>query len=92
MRKDRSGPPPGASRRAPLGASDPPRSDHEVGEGAALQVTPELADPLGALEVGEHQDVEQFGAESGTECVEALTQLALDCSRFTGSDASTRRR
>jgi hypothetical protein len=30
------------------------------------------ADPLGALEVGEHQDVEQLGAGSGTEGVEAL--------------------
>jgi hypothetical protein len=28
----------------------------------AFWVAPELADPLGTLEVGEHQDVEQFGA------------------------------
>ena len=29
---------------------------------AALWVAPELADPVGPLEVGEHQDVEQLGA------------------------------
>jgi hypothetical protein len=28
----------------------------------ALQVAPELADPLGSVEVREHQDVEQLGA------------------------------
>jgi hypothetical protein len=35
--------------------------DQQFGEGAALRVTPELADPFGALEVGEHQDAEQLG-------------------------------
>ena len=39
--------------------------DQQLGECAALWVAPELADPLGALEVGEHQDVEQFGSEAG---------------------------
>src|SRR6266511_5055420 len=34
--------------------------DQELGEGAALWVAPELADPIGALEVREHQDVEQL--------------------------------
>ena len=46
--------------------------DEEFGEGAALRVAPELADPLGPLEVGEHEDVE-LGPGSGTEGVEALT-------------------
>jgi len=32
--------------------------------------SPELADPIGSLEVGEHQDVEQFRTWGGTECVE----------------------
>jgi hypothetical protein len=36
--------------------------DQEFGEGAALRVAPELADPLGAVEVGEAQDVEELGA------------------------------
>ena len=36
--------------------------DQQLGEGAALRVAPELADPVGSLEVGEHQDVEQLGA------------------------------
>ena len=44
--------------------------DEQLGEGAALRVAPELADPLGALEVREHEDVEQLGAGSGTERVE----------------------
>jgi len=36
--------------------------DQELGEGAALRVAPELADPVGSVEVGEHQDVAQLGA------------------------------
>ena len=36
------------------------------------------ADPLGALEVGEHQDVEQLGAGSRTEHIEALPEAALE--------------
>ena len=43
--------------------------DQELGEGAALRVAPELADPVGSLEVGEHEDVEQLGAWSRTERV-----------------------
>jgi hypothetical protein len=38
----------------------------------------ELADPVGSLEVGEHQDVQEFGTGSRTEGVEALTEFALD--------------
>ena len=41
--------------------------DQQVGEGATLRVAPELADPVGAVEVGEHQDVEQLGAWSQAE-------------------------
>ena len=52
--------------------------DQQLGEGAALRVAPELSDPVGSVEVGEHQDVEQFGAGSRTEGVEALTQAALE--------------
>jgi hypothetical protein len=39
-------------------------------EGAALWVAPELSDPVGSLEVGEHEDVEDFGAGSRAEGVE----------------------
>ena len=39
--------------------------DQELCEGAALWVAPELADPVGPIEVGEHQDVEQLGAGAG---------------------------
>jgi hypothetical protein len=34
--------------------------------------SPVFADALGPVEVGEHQDVEQLGAGSGTEGVESL--------------------
>jgi hypothetical protein len=36
--------------------------DQQLGEGAALRVAPELADPVGSLEVREHEDVEKLGA------------------------------
>ena len=37
--------------------------DQELGEeGAALRVTPELAYTVGALEIGEHEDVKKLGA------------------------------
>ena len=36
--------------------------DQEFGEGATLRVAPELADPVGSLDVGQHQDVEQVRA------------------------------
>jgi hypothetical protein len=52
--------------------------DQQLGEGPRLRVPPELADPVGALEVGEQQDVEQLGAGSGTEGVESLTELTLE--------------
>jgi hypothetical protein len=54
-------------------ASDPPRSDRQLGEGPRLRIPPELADPVGAVEVGERQYVEESGAWSGAEAVEALT-------------------
>jgi hypothetical protein len=47
--------------------------DQQLGEGPTLRVAPELADPLGAFEVGEHEDVEQLGARSRPERVQALS-------------------
>jgi hypothetical protein len=52
--------------------------DQELGEGAALRVAPELADPVGSLEVREHEDVEQLGTGSGAEGVETLPEAALE--------------
>ena len=52
--------------------------DQQLGEGAALRVAPELADPVGPLEVGEHQDVEQLGAGSRPEGVQAFTESAFE--------------
>jgi hypothetical protein len=46
--------------------------DQQLVEGAALWVAPELSDLVGAVEVGEHQDVEQLGAGGRGECIEAL--------------------
>jgi hypothetical protein len=51
-----------ASRRAPPGASVFLAVDQQLGERAGVRVAPELADPLDALEVGQHQDVEKLGA------------------------------
>jgi hypothetical protein len=67
-----------ASRRAPPGRPCPPRIDQQLGEGATLWVAPELADPVGSVEVGEHQDVEKLGAGSGAEGVEALPWSELE--------------
>jgi hypothetical protein len=36
--------------------------DEELGEGASFRVAPELADPVGSLEVGERQDAEELGS------------------------------
>jgi hypothetical protein len=63
----------------PLAAPDQHRPERpillavveQLGEGPALRVAPELRDPLGAHDVSEHEDAEQFGAGSGTEGVEA---------------------
>ena len=51
--------------------------DQQLGEGAALRASPELADPVGSFEVGQHEDVEQLGAGSRAEGVEALSESAL---------------
>jgi hypothetical protein len=46
--------------------------DQQLGEGAAFRVAPELSDPVGPLEVRQHQDVEKSsarGADRGRRCV-----------------------
>jgi hypothetical protein len=55
--------------------------DQEIGEGTTLRVAPELADPLGSLEVREHEDVKKFGAGSRSEVVQALPEAALQLVR-----------
>jgi hypothetical protein len=42
-----------------------------------LWVAPELSDPVGSLEVGEREDVEELGAGSRAEGVEAGSESAL---------------
>jgi hypothetical protein len=44
----------------------------DKGGSKSRKKAPELADPLGAFEVAEREDVEQLGAGSGTECVQAF--------------------
>jgi hypothetical protein len=57
--------------------SGPPRVDQQLREGPDLRIAPELSDPVGSLEVGEHEDVEQLGAAGGAECVETFSESAL---------------
>ena len=52
--------------------------DQQLGERPRPGVPVELADPVGAVEVGQRQDVEQLCAGSGTEGIEAFTELSLD--------------
>ena len=77
MRGQRPAQPPAASRRAPremvLLAVD-----QELGERAALGIAPELSDPVGSLEVRQHEDVERLGPGSRPERVRALTKPALE--------------
>jgi hypothetical protein len=51
--------------------------DQQLAELSSLGVPPELADPVGAVEVREREDVAEFGAGSRTEDVEALAKPAL---------------
>jgi len=44
-----------------------------LGDGPGLGVPPVRPNRIGAVEVGEHEDVEQLGAGSGAEGVEAFT-------------------
>ena len=55
--------------------SQEPMIDQQLGEGPALRIAPELADPVGALEVRQRQDLEQFGAGSRPEGVQALSEV-----------------
>jgi hypothetical protein len=66
--------------------------DQEFGEGPTLRVATELADPLGSLEVGKHEDVEPLGAWSGTEGIEASTESCLHRVESQEVDASVSRR
>src|SRR5215216_6984887 len=52
--------------------------DQQLGEDARLRVPPELADPVGATEVGQHQDVEELGAWGAAECAEPLTKGSFE--------------
>jgi hypothetical protein len=53
--------------------------DEEFGEGAALRIASELTDPVGALEVGEHEDLEGLGGGSRPEGIQALAEAPRLC-------------
>jgi hypothetical protein len=62
-----------------------------VGSPPRLLLTPRaFADSLGALEVGEHQNVEELGAGGGTEGVEPLAQDPFELLKVHEANASTR--
>jgi hypothetical protein len=63
--------------------------DQEPGEGAGLGGAPVRADPLRPLGVGEHQDVEEFGAGCGAEGVETVMKLSLELLEVHRKDASS---
>mgnify|MGYP003401698248 CR=1 FL=1 len=52
--------------------------DQELGERPRLWGPPVGPDPVGAIEVGQHQDVKQFRTGSWPEGIEAFTELTLD--------------
>ena len=54
-----------ASRPAPPSAPDPPRSRLAARRRCGSSGCPSITDPVGALEVGQHEDVEQLGAGAG---------------------------
>jgi hypothetical protein len=62
--------------------------DQQLREGPALWVAPEFSDPVGPVEVGQHEDVEQFGAWSRAEGVQAFSESVLELVGPHGRDAT----
>jgi hypothetical protein len=52
--------------------------DQELRERLGPGIAVELADPAGALVLGEHQDVEEHGARRGTDGLKTIAELAFD--------------
>jgi hypothetical protein len=63
--------------------------DRELGDGAALWVAPELADPVGPLEVGSSRTWRSSGRAAG-QGVEAFSESAFDLLQVHGSEARPR--
>jgi hypothetical protein len=57
--------------------------DQELGEGPALRVAPELTDPVGSLEVGKHEDVEQPASCRRWQNLYTLAERVLHPSKVT---------
>jgi hypothetical protein len=50
--------------------------DQQLPKSPCLRVSRESADPVGAVEVGEAEDVEMLGASGGRQGLEALAEAA----------------
>ena len=64
--------------------------DQQLGEGPALRVAPELADPVGPLEVGEHQDVEKLRVGGPTEGIEPKRSRSAEPTGFSDTQGAPR--
>jgi hypothetical protein len=53
------------------------QSIRRLSEAPSFRVSPEFTDPLGRVEVGEHQDVEELGKSRRRECFETSPQPGL---------------
>jgi hypothetical protein len=63
--------------------------DQWLGEGATFRVAPELSDPVGSLEVGQHEDVEQLGASRRREGLEPRLEALLPSPQRHAVEANT---
>ena len=84
-----------ASRSIPTSTDRSVRSSSQSISSSAkvrVLVPPVAADRVGAVEVGEQEDVEQLGGRSRTERVEALLQSALDLLKIPEAYANSRDR
>jgi hypothetical protein len=69
---------PNTTARAALSSS---RSIGNCAEGPGLRMAPEGADPIGAVEVREAENVEEFGASCRREGIEALAEYSVRVAR-----------
>ena len=73
------------SRNIPTSTARSVRSSSQAIRSSAnaqlSEVAPELSDPVGSLEVRQHENVEQLGAWSGAESIEAFPEPGLELIR-----------
>jgi hypothetical protein len=69
------------SRRIPTSTARRVRS---CSQSISSSAKARLSDPVGSVEVGEHEDVEQLGAGSGAKRIETISDSALEIIRTHG--------